>query len=144
MNAITPSAVLAELLIAVPAKADQATSKDRGALFTITENGLWGYINRKGDVVVEPQFQMAGPFFEGMAEIIENFKVGFIDVTGRVVIKPQFEPAMFRSFREGLAHVQVAGKWGYIDKTGTFVIKPQFDDAYSFFEGLANAKVSRK
>ena len=98
------------VLIAVTAKADQATSKDRGALFAITENGLWGYINRKGDVVVEPQFQMAGPFFEGMAEIIENFKVGFIDVTGRVVIKPQLEPAMFRSFREGLAHVQVAGK----------------------------------
>lgn len=41
----------------------QQTGSDE--LFPILQNGKWGYINRKGEIVVEPQFlQIAGKHYQ--------------------------------------------------------------------------------
>ena len=49
--------------------------------------GIYGYINKKGDFVIKPQFQTAQAFSEGLAFAIikEGFtvkKVGWIDKSG--------------------------------------------------------------
>lgn len=118
-------------------------------LFPIPQGGKWGYINRKGEVVIQPQFAQARFFSEGLAvACIERERCGYIDETGKFAINPQFQAA-FR-FSEGLAAVKVEDKIGYIDKTGKFVINPQFSseinsDAFSTFsEGLALVKISDK
>jgi hypothetical protein len=109
-----------------------------------TSGQLAGYIDRSGNVVIQPRFQGAMDFSEGLAEASvggnDAAKCGYIDKTGAWVIQPQFEQTS--PFSEGVAAVGVrdskgAFKMGYIDKTGAWVIKPQFEEARSFSEGLA-------
>ena len=79
----------------------------------VTEGGKVGYINRKGEMVIRPQFEVGNPCGEGL----------------------WYERP--RDFSGGLAAVRVAGKWGYIDRTGRVVIEPRYDCAQRFSEGLA-------
>ncbi len=95
----------------------------------------WGYINNKGEVAIDPRFDLAGPFSEGLASIRISEREGYIDSRGKIVFEAVFQSA--RSFSEGLASVQIENKWGFIDRSGKQVIKPQFDRADSFSEGLA-------
>lgn len=81
----------------------------------------WGFIDEKGDYVVEPQYGYAGDFHEGMAAVgtgeYPNRKWGFIDKTGKMVIEPQYIGA--NRFTDGVAVVWYADDdMAYIDKTG--------------------------
>ncbi len=123
--------------------------KETPELFPIRQNEKWGYINRKGEVVIQPQFAQAWFFSEGLAvACIEYGKCGYIDQTGKFAINPQFQEAL--RFSEGLAAVEVENRIGYIDKTGKLTINPQFSSLgrhsyfYTFSEGLARVKVGDK
>ncbi|HLO48926.1 MAG TPA: WG repeat-containing protein [Kamptonema sp.] len=85
--------------------------------------GKWGYIDRSDNWVIQPQFNRANNFKDGLASIMIGNKWGWIEKTGKVVIEPQFE--LVEEFSEGLARV-LKEKVGYIDKTGKMVIPPQF------------------
>jgi len=119
--------------------------RGEAALFPIRADGKWGYIDRQGRVVVEPQYDEAYPFSEGLGRIgIDQEtvgKFGFVDATGATAIEPQFSWAS--DFSEGLAlaRATVDGASGYIDKTGTWAIEPRFANAAAFSEGLAPAQL---
>jgi hypothetical protein len=102
----------------------------------------YGYINKKGKIIVQPGFERAGKFSEGLAAVTiygyrrkMEFRDGYIDKYGSVVIDPVFNEA--KRFSDGLAAVKIGKKWGYINKKGKIVIKPWFDYARSFSEGVA-------
>jgi hypothetical protein len=63
-------------------------------------HGRWGFIDESGVVVIEPRFNGAKPFSEGLAAVVisddENTigRVGYIDKTGQLVIQPQFSQVM--------------------------------------------------
>ena len=65
----------------------------------------YGYIDKNGKVVIEPQFDYAYPFSEGLAHVNKDAKYGFIDKSGKVVIEPQFDEA--GAFSEGFARVAI-------------------------------------
>ena len=58
--------------------------------------GKLGYIDRAGNVIIEPRFYTVGPFENGLAQVSENpFHTGFIDKTGAYVwqfTEPKFGP----------------------------------------------------
>ena len=61
------------------------------ALYPILENDLWGYMNRQGETVIEPQYDLAEPFGEDGFAVVgkkENKKVrcGLIDRKGNTVL----------------------------------------------------------
>jgi hypothetical protein len=95
-----------------------------------------GYINTKGEIVIEAKYEGAMPFSEGLAAVLISRKWGFIDKRGKIIIPPQYD--FIQSFSEGLAPVEVASKWGYIDQKGNMVIKP----AYGFMEGFSDGLAS--
>ena len=64
----------------------------------------YGFIDKSGKVVIEPQFDNAEPFSEGLACVEKDGKWGFIDKSGKMVIEPQFDGAS--DFSEGLAKVK--------------------------------------
>lgn len=112
-------------------------------LYPIFKKSKIGFIDNRGRVAIEPQFDSADDFSKGLAAVKVNHRYGFIDKTGRMVIEPQWQDA--GSFLEGLARVGMVGmedKSGFIDKTGQVVIKPQFDDAYEFHDGIAHVTVN--
>ena len=87
------------------------------AAVQVDEGGKFGFINKKGELVIKPQFAIAHKFSEGLASVRkeEGGKMGFIDREGNFVIEPQFDWIEL-GFFEGLAAVQKerGGKWGYI------------------------------
>jgi hypothetical protein len=102
-----------------------------------------GYVDETGAWVIEPRFNQACDFSEGLAAVgvAENggLKWGYIDETGAWVIQPQFEYTW--RFAEGMAVVGFTEngymKYGYIDKTGTVVIPMQYAQARDFSGGIA-------
>jgi hypothetical protein len=80
-----------------------------------------GFIDKTGKVVIEPQFDGAESFSEGLAAVKvggvngNGGKYGYIDRMGKFAIALQFDEAA--SFSEGLAAVKVGNKWGYIGKS---------------------------
>ncbi|KYC35379.1 hypothetical protein WA1_06015 [Scytonema hofmannii PCC 7110] len=87
---------------------------------------------------IEPKFEIAGAFSEGLARVRINGRTGYINPTGDIVIPATFDGA--QDFSEGLALAWTYGKnRGYIKKNGTFSIQPQYGKhaANQFSEGLA-------
>src|SRR5258708_1285163 len=115
----------------------------------VRQMGPWGYVDKAGKVVIEPQFVSARGFAEGLAAVSINAYefdgaagCGYINTKGEFVIPPQFDWA--NDFSQGLAPVRIRGKWGFIDKSGHTVIKLQFDEALPFADGLAAVRVLDK
>ena len=93
----------------------QKEMKESSLLFPVKQDGKWGYIDKTGKIVINPQFDSATSFSKGLARVVIGDKWGYIDKTGKIVINPQFDSAA--SFCDGLARVVIGDKWGYIDKT---------------------------
>lgn len=111
-------------------------------------NATVGFIDETGKVIIEPRFETARDFSEGLAYVeAKDFK-GFIDRFGKVVIRLPYRFA--KDFHEGLAAVGMSDDrpnnhdWGYIDRSGKLVIKQQYAFADDFSEGLAGVAVNRK
>lgn len=104
-------------------------------LYHVIKNGKSGFIDNKGQIVIDFVFDGASSFSEGLARIFVNEKVGFIDTKGNVAIEPKFDSAL--GFSEGLSVVTIGDKQGYIDKKGNIVIKPSFYHANNFENGIA-------
>ena len=92
-------------------------------LYVAVEGGKCGFIDKTGKMVIEPQFDVASEFREGLAAVrigsFETGKVGYIDTEGKFVINPIYDDAY--DFSEGLSRVRIGdintGKWGYGDRT---------------------------
>jgi len=111
-------------------------------LVTVKNGEKWGYIDNTGKYIINPQFDAAYDFKEGLARVLFDGQYGYIDAEGKYVINPQFDAAY--DFVDGLALVRSGEKWGYIDTAGAYVINPQFDDAFAFHNGLAMVKSGEK
>lgn len=83
----------------------------------------YGFIDKTGTVVIEPVFDEAGPFSNGLARVAKGQDWGYIDRNGGMVIPPQYEKAS--DFSEGLARVREAsGQWNYVDQHGRRLWQP--------------------
>jgi hypothetical protein len=100
----------------------------------------WGFMNRKGEYPIPPQFDEVGFFSEGLAAVRVGTKWGFVNGKGKWVISPGFDGVGY--FSEGLAPAKIGERWGFINKKGETVIKPQFqDEPTPFFFGEAMVTV---
>ena len=59
-------------------------------LALVKKKGKFGFITKEGTFAIEPKFEGAKNFSDGLAAIEENGKWGFIDTTGAIVIAPSF------------------------------------------------------
>lgn len=110
-----------------------------------SDNYLYGFINKTGELVIKPQFENKPQFCnvptfnEGLAlvskELADGTSVQFcINKKGEKVFDIQFDEA--HNFSEGVAAFYNSG-WGYVDSLGKIVIKPKYFDAGDYREGLA-------
>lgn len=92
------------------------------SLSTIDGAHPWGFQNRAGKIQIEPIYNDAYDFSEGLAAVSLNGKIGYINQSGIFVIPPRYD--MARPFSEGIAHVVIIEEqertWDaqYIDTTG--------------------------
>ena len=72
-------------------------------LIAVRMGDKYGYINRKGNYIINPQFSDATNFYDGLALVRHNGKVGYINKTGDFVIPAIYEDGT--DFFDGLAFV---------------------------------------
>jgi hypothetical protein len=120
-------------------------SNDANMLYPARKNGKWGYINKKGNWVVSPQFENAQNFHDGLAGVSFEGKYGYIDTTGTLKIPTLYDEV--HEFSEGMACVKTNGRFGFINSSGTICIAPTLQMGnfhYSFQEGLVGVRVNEK
>jgi ethanolamine utilization microcompartment shell protein EutS len=105
----------------------------------VAVGGKYGYIDRSGALAVQPTFDFASAFSDGLAEVRVGSRHGFIDHRGMLVITEL--PGEVRAFSEDRAAFQKDGKWGFIDRAGHVTIAAKFDSAESFAEDAAAVRV---
>ena len=85
-------------------------------LAAVQKDGKWGYIDTKGRLVIDYQFDSAAYFSEGLAFVEKNNK-GYIDTNGKMVIN--LEKTTGYAFTNGVAYVMTSlDDWGYINTAG--------------------------
>lgn len=87
---------------------------------TFRQSGLVGFMDYDFNVLLEPEFEGVGAFYDGLAWVALNGQGGYIDDEFRLVIPIQFEG--IEDFALGLAHVKKDGREYYINTTGEEVI----------------------
>lgn len=128
-------------------------------LAIIERNGLYGYVNKKMELVLPCQYEEATDFNEGLAAVrLSNSNDwGYIDKEGNQVLpsiygdceEDEYGYAIPSGmFSEGLAHVCIQRKWddyrknqGFIDRNGNTIIPMRFDAASDFSEGFARVMI---
>jgi serine/threonine protein kinase len=128
----------------------------------ISPNVQW-YPYRKGDkfgfcdtsrkLVIEPKYDFAYPFSEGLATIgvrnpvpiYQAYSCGVIDKAGSLIIPIGYDG--IDEFIEGLATIKVLDwdktHYGLIDKSGNVILNPHYGDRFQFSEGLAPVRSSQ-
>lgn len=111
------------------------------------EERLFGYIDKKFNIVIAARFESARPFSEGLAAVSLPpekgrglpGRWGFIDKSGKFVVGPKY--AGVGDFSEGRAAVWIGYSWndlwGFIDKKGKTAADALYDEALPLSEGLA-------
>ena len=104
------------------------------ALHRIVVEKKWGFINRNGEIVIEPQFDWVREFSDGMCQASKGGKWGYIDQTGRWAFDAPLTHDD-RPFRCGVAVVYTDKGQGIVNRTGSVIDCP-FDWIHDFSEGL--------
>lgn len=90
-----------------------------------------GYFNMyTGEVVIEPKYDHAWIFSDGLASVDENGRIKFIDNTGKVVIDRDdmtYVPGMDGYvFHGGYCLIGEYGHYGLLDKAGVMVLPQEY------------------
>lgn len=97
---------------------------------------FYGFINKKGEIVIKPKFYEVGDFSEGLAYVKTHEKSifnaddnwAYIDKTGRIVIETDFDRLC--SFSEGVAVATKDEEIFLIDKTGQTILSLNSDEIH--------------
>jgi hypothetical protein len=100
------------------------------------KNNKWGFINKKGEFIIEPTYSnVASSFSEGFCRVENGTKWGFIDTKGKLIAETKFDVAA--NFKNGAAAVRIDDKCGFINQKGEYLVEPQYENCYDFHSGLA-------
>lgn len=76
-------------------------------------DGLWGFANSSGEIIIEPIYEDADSFSRGLAPVCMGGKWGYIDISKNFIIEKEFEKCTtFTS--KGTAFVCKEGDWDII------------------------------
>lgn len=104
-----------------------------GLLSVKDEDGKWGYVNKKGEMVITPKYDSYSPFSDGLALVSKSEKDGnssvlVIDKNAEVKMELKLKKFELQSpFKNGLAVVEDKDKdrIGFIDLKGEFKKVPK-------------------
>ena len=118
--------------------------------------GKWGFIDRRGKLVIPAKFDSADSFCGGRAvvavKIGDKLKFGFIDKGGKYTVQPKFN--YITAFADGIAQfsnnaeyirkstffvVDTTAHYGLLNSAGKVIAEPKFNKIETFHEGYAGA-----
>ena len=72
----------------------------------------WGFVSLDGQLVIEPQYENAGAFANGLAPVETLSGWGYINQSNELVIEDEYTEAC--SFYKGIAPVKKGNRWTVI------------------------------
>lgn len=81
-----------------------------------TTSGMWGFVDKTGEYVIEPIYYGAYPFSEGLAAVNVDGDWGFIDAQGTMVLEPIYRTVESEKFENGYVTVFVYDEENGLDK----------------------------
>lgn len=138
--------------VAQPPKQDSLLSNEPQIF---CQPGHYGYIDAKGDWVIEPQFVEAYSFSEGLAgaKVAKGDDLECSESTDYSDYYDDYnEPPLFRlrnrrrtvtydAIMQARENIAYRSSYGYVDKTGKMVIEGKYEDVMPFSEGLAYVRM---
>lgn len=111
-----------------------------------TENYLYGFLDTKGNMVIDPAYSAVSWFYEGLAAVAKTEggqkRYGYINKNGQAVTAFEYEAA--KDFKNGVACVKKDGKFGLVDKFGAPITECVYDYISDFAnDGYALAKKNK-
>ena len=119
----------------VPYEYEAASCFESSGLATVMQNGKWGCINKKGEVVVPFEYDEEVWFDEDetLAIVVKDGKYGVIDEHGGLVVPLKYDSICY--FNEGLAKVKLNKKLGVINDKGEEVLACEYDSIADWKQG---------
>src|SRR4051812_35021913 len=100
---------------------------------TINGERRYGFMTNEGIIRIDPIYEYAGSFSDGLGLVFDGECYRFVDTNGRIVIDLEF--AYATPFSEGLAFVNYQNICCFIDTSGDIVINtgiPFLQDSYAY------------
>lgn len=86
-------------------------------------DGKWGYMDKKGNIIIEPKFDFAFDFRRDLARVIVDNKYGFIDKKGEYFLKPTIDANKYYigDLDNGFAKIYKDAKVAFINEKGEII-----------------------
>lgn len=101
-----------------------------------------GFVDASDAWVIQPTFDDADAFKNGVAKVTVAKKVGLIDAKGSVLAAPTYD--RIDAFKDGIATMALDKKEGLMTEKGEVLLTPQFDNISGFRNGLATTTLLKK
>ncbi|MBU6455577.1 MAG: WG repeat-containing protein [Cyanobacteria bacterium REEB67] len=106
----------------------------------------YGYINKNGQVAIQPKYRAVYDFSENLATVQPGigFTKELIDTSGKLIVPLKYQE--ISPFQNGLAAVSQWREassnalWGFIDRNGAEILPLQYFEATPFLNGLARVR----
>lgn len=120
-------------------------------VFQQTDNGQYGYVDEKGNVVITPRYLSAQTFQKGRAVVNMSFdysknQYGLIDKKGNFIISPQFNDIeLLKENRVAVGKTRdpqkpfIGSKYAIADTDGKFLSDFLYDEVMEYQDGRASA-----
>lgn len=92
---------------------ENAKAFSGGEYAAVMVDGLWGYVDLSGELIIEPKYDDAKSFSLNLAPVLKNGLWGYIDASENLVVKPQYTKACAFS-DSGAAFVRAQDQWEII------------------------------
>lgn len=109
-------------------------------MLAIKVNGKWGFMNQKGDYIVNPKYDDCESYKYGYAKVKTGTKWGIIDKSGTEIFEPKYENIVPG---ENGIFIFYNTAWGIMDKTGKVIVQPNFPTITVFEKERALGKLGK-
>lgn len=92
------------------------------------QNGLWGYSNPLGSVMISPKYTKVDFFDKFGGKVWQDSLIGYINFNGDELVKPNFTEVI--PLTDSVFKVNQNGKWRLIDVIGNSLFNEDYDGIY--------------
>ncbi len=101
----------------------------------MTYDSKWGYIDNKGEWVIDPIYEQAESFSEGYAVVVKETGYGAVDIEGKEVIPCSY--VYLQAFKDGVALCITKEGMHVIDSNNHLMTQAPYEHISPYAQGMA-------
>ncbi|MBB78002.1 MAG: hypothetical protein CL844_03245 [Crocinitomicaceae bacterium] len=107
-----------------------------------TINNKVGFIDKKGNWIVEPKYEAAKNFEYGLSRVKKNGLWGLINTSGEIIADCIYKK--IGKITEYPIEILRFDLWGFINHDGSILVEPKYSDTRTFKENYAAVRTNNK